>query len=99
MVNGLHMRQLPGEVGRYPFVPELIRSVQLLSTSSSSTTPAKTLAHANVISLSFSPLSTTLFTFERAVKSETEVYKNVRAWNVQSGEEAGGWYQKTQEGW
>jgi translation initiation factor 2A len=74
-------------------------SVHLLSTSSSSATPAKALAHSNVISLTFSPLSTTLFTFERPVKSETDVYKNVKAWNVQTGEEVGGWYQKSQEGW
>ena len=74
-------------------------SVQLLSAASGSSTQAKSLAHSNVISLTFSPLSTTLFTFERPVKSETDVYKNVKAWNVQTGEEVGGWYQKSQEGW
>ena len=74
-------------------------SVQLLSAASGSSTQAKSLSHSNVISLTFSPLSTTLFTFERPVKSETDVYKNVKAWNVQTGEEVGGWYQKSQEGW
>ena len=70
-----------------------------MASSSTSTTPARTIEQANVVSLAFSPLSTYLFTFERPVKSDSDVYRNVKAWNVQTGEEVGGWYQKTQDDW
>jgi translation initiation factor 2A len=52
-----------------------------------------------VVAISFSPLSTTLFTFERPVKSDTDVHKNVKAWSIETGEEVGGWYQKTLDDW
>lgn len=74
-------------------------SVQLLPSSSSSTAPVQTIAQPNVVALSFSPLSTYLFTFERPVKSDTDLHKNVKAWDVKTGEEVGGWYQKTQDDW
>lgn len=74
-------------------------SVQLLPSSSSSTTPSKEIAQTGVVALSFSPLSSTLFTFERPVKSDTDVHKNVKAWDVTSGEEVGSWYQKSLEDW
>ena len=54
---------------------------------------------AGVIALSFSPLSSTLFTFERPVKSDTVVHRNVKAWNVKTGEEAGGWYHRSHDDW
>lgn len=52
-----------------------------------------------VVALAFSPLSSTLFTFERPVKSDSEVYQNVKAWNVATGEQVGGWYHKTGDDW
>jgi hypothetical protein len=51
------------------------------------------------VAAAFSPLSKTLFTFERPVKSDTDVHKNVRAWDVVSGEEVAGWHQKTFDDW
>ncbi|WVQ78662.1 hypothetical protein IAT38_000749 [Cryptococcus sp. DSM 104549] len=74
-------------------------SVELIPASSSSPAP-RTLAQANVVALSFSPLTTYLFTYERPVKTESgEMYKNVKAWEVKTGELIGGWYQKTMEDW
>ncbi|BEJ10879.1 hypothetical protein CspHIS471_0103010 [Cutaneotrichosporon sp. HIS471] len=58
-----------------------------------------TIAQIGVTALAFSPLSSTLFTFERPVKSETEVYKNVKAWSVATGEQIGAWYHKTGDDW
>ncbi|ORX35304.1 eukaryotic translation initiation factor eIF2A-domain-containing protein [Kockovaella imperatae] len=74
-------------------------NVQLLPSSSSSSEPARVIEHPNVMALAFSPLSTTLFTFERPIKSDTEVHKNVKAWDVKTGNEVGGWYQKTYDDW
>lgn len=59
----------------------------------------RTLDQPNVVALAFSPLSTWLFTFERPVKSDTDVHKNVKAWEVKTGELVGGWYQKTMDDW
>lgn len=70
-----------------------------MSTASGSSSAPLTLEQPNIIALSFSPLSTTLFTFERPVKSDTDVHKNVKAWNVKTGELVGGWYQKTMDDW
>jgi translation initiation factor 2A len=55
---------------------------------------------ASAIALTFSPQSKTLFTYERPVKSDgTDVHKNVRAWDVQSGEEVTSWHHKNQDDW
>jgi len=54
---------------------------------------------ANVLLLAFSPLSTWLFTFERPIKSDTDVHKNVKAWDVKTGELVNAWYQKTMDDW
>lgn len=75
-------------------------SVHLLPSSGSSSSSSRTLAPTAVFALKFSPLSTTLFTFERPGKTDgTEVHKNVRAWSVESGEEVAGWHQKSQDDW
>ena len=74
--------------------------MQLVATSSSSTTSAKSIAVAHAIALAFSPLSKTLFTYERPVKSDgTDVHRNVRAFDVQSGEEVSAWHHKDQNDW
>lgn len=65
---------------------------------SSSSGEAVTIEQPGVVALSFSPLASTLYTFERPVKSETDVYKNVKAWSIK-GELIGGWYQKTENDW
>lgn len=62
-------------------------------------TPQRTLEQANVVAIAFSPLSTWLFTFERPVKSDTDVHKNVKAWDTKTGEQISGWYQKTMDDW
>ncbi|WVO14696.1 hypothetical protein L204_102334 [Cryptococcus depauperatus] len=60
----------------------------------------RSLQQANVVSLKFSPLSTYLFAFERPVKTESgEMYKNVKVWDVKTGEIVTGWYHKTKEDW
>ena len=74
-------------------------SVQLLPSASTSTSAARSIGQLNVLSLSFSPQSTTLFTYERPVKSDTEVHKNVKAWSVTTAEKVGAWYQKTHDDW
>lgn len=74
-------------------------SVQLLPSASTSTQATKEIAQPGVLALAFSPLSTYLFTFERPVKSETDVHRNVKAWSVESGEEVGGWHQKSYDDW
>lgn len=73
-------------------------SVHVLASASSSTASTLTLPCVAAVALSFSPLSKTLFTYERPVKSETE-HKNVRAWDVASGEEVGSWHHKSQDDW
>jgi len=111
MEHGLHSPQFQGEPGFFSSLDSLcscsdgenhglrVCRVQILPTSSSSSTPARSIPQANVLALSFAPLSTNLFTFERSVKSDTEVYKNVKAWDEKTGKEVGGWYQKTQDDW
>lgn len=74
-------------------------SVQLLPASPDSTVPPVTIEQPNVVALAFSPLATQLFTFERPVKSETDVHKNVKVWDVKTGELVGGWYHKTGDDW
>ncbi|KAL7420106.1 hypothetical protein Q5752_005071 [Cryptotrichosporon argae] len=78
------------------FAYALADKVVLVSTSA--TPKTVTIVQANVLLLSFSPLGTTLFTFERPVKSDSDVYKNVKAWNTE-GELVGGWYQKGMDDW
>ncbi|EJT52370.1 hypothetical protein A1Q1_04581 [Trichosporon asahii var. asahii CBS 2479] len=65
----------------------LANTVQIVSSSSGE---AVTIEQPGVVALSFSPLASTLYTFERPVKSETDVYKNVKAWSIK-GELIGGW--------
>jgi translation initiation factor 2A len=77
----------------------MIYSVHVLPSASTSTQAAREIAQSGVVAVSFSPLSSTLFTFERPVKSETDVHKNVKAWSVETGEEVGGWHQKTSDDW
>ncbi|WWC86021.1 uncharacterized protein L201_000892 [Kwoniella dendrophila CBS 6074] len=75
-------------------------SVNVLASSSSSSSAPVIISQPNVIALHFSPLSTNLFTFERPVKQDNgEMHKNVKAWNVKTGEEVGGWYSKSMDGW
>lgn len=57
------------------------------------------ISQPNVIALAFSPLASWLFTFERPIKSDTDVHKNVKAWDVKTGELVNGWYQKTMDDW
>lgn len=76
-----------------------IRRVHLIPSSSSSSAPSHVLPAPAAVAAAFSPLSKTLFTFERPVKSDTDVHKNVRAWDVVSGEEVAGWHQKTFDDW
>lgn len=82
-----------------PQTPADVSSVHLLPSASTSTQAAREITQAGVVAISFSPLSSTLFTFERPVKSETDVHKNVKAWSVESGEEVGGWHQKSLNDW
>lgn len=70
-----------------------------MPSASTSAQAARDIPVAGVLALAFSPLSTFLFTFERPVKSETDVHKNVKAWSVETGEEVGGWHQKTFDDW
>ncbi|RXK39670.1 hypothetical protein M231_03024 [Tremella mesenterica] len=77
----------------------LASTVHLIPSSSTSKTTSRVIEQANVLALSFSPLSSTLFTFERPIKSSTDVHRNVKAWNVDTGEEVGGWYHRTQDDW
>jgi translation initiation factor 2A len=80
--------------------PADLRSVHLLPSSAASSISSRTLPAYAVFALKFSPLSKTLFTFERPGKTDgTEVHKNVRAWTVENGEEITGWHQKTQDDW
>lgn len=78
---------------------ELTTSVQLSKSADGVAKSPRTLEQANVVALAFSPRSTWLFTFERPVKSDTDVHKNVKAWDVKTGEQVGGWYQKTADDW
>ncbi|ORY22695.1 eukaryotic translation initiation factor eIF2A-domain-containing protein [Naematelia encephala] len=73
--------------------------VQLLPSSSSSSSSSRTFAAPNVVALAFSPLSTYMFTFERPVKSETDVHKNVKAYDIKTGQELSGWYHRTSDDW
>lgn len=74
-------------------------SVRLLPSASTSTHAARDIDQAGVLAIAFSPLSTHLFTFERPVKSETDVHRNVKAWSVETGEEVGGWHHKSYDDW
>nr|XP_018266926.1 translation initiation factor 2A [Kwoniella dejecticola CBS 10117]OBR89084.1 translation initiation factor 2A [Kwoniella dejecticola CBS 10117] len=75
-------------------------NVHILPSSSSSSSSPVIISQPNVLALNFSPLSTNLFTFERPVKQENgDMHKNVKAWNVKTGEEVGGWYSKSMDGW
>ncbi|WRT63942.1 uncharacterized protein IL334_000869 [Kwoniella shivajii] len=75
-------------------------SVHVLPSSSTSTSSPLEITQPNVIALSFSPLSTNLFTYERPVKQDNgEMHKNVKAWDVKSGLEVGAWYSKSMDGW
>ena len=74
--------------------------MQLVPTSASSSTSTKSIPVTSAIALNFSPLSKTLFTYERPIKSDgTDVHKNVRAWDAQSGEEVASWHHKNQDDW
>ncbi|RSH94843.1 hypothetical protein EHS25_004649 [Saitozyma podzolica] len=84
--------------GEY-FAYALASGVHLIPSSSSSSAPSHVLPAPAAVAAAFSPLSKTLFTFERPVKSDTDVHKNVRAWDVVSGEEVAGWHQKTFDDW
>ncbi|WWC66619.1 uncharacterized protein I206_100522 [Kwoniella pini CBS 10737] len=75
-------------------------SVHVLPSSSSSSSSPVVISQPNVLALNFSPLSTNLFTFERPVKQDNgDMHKNVKAWDVKTGEEVGGWYSKSMDGW
>ncbi|WVQ93627.1 hypothetical protein IAU59_000703 [Kwoniella sp. CBS 9459] len=85
--------------GQY-FAYAVASDVRVLPSSSSSTSSPLTVAQPNVVAVAFSPLSTNLFTFERPVKQDNgEMHRNVKAWDVKSGQEVGGWYQKGLDGW
>ncbi|KAK6905471.1 hypothetical protein I203_106300 [Kwoniella mangroviensis CBS 8507] len=75
-------------------------NVHVLPSSSTSTTSTITINQPNVLALTFSPLSTNLFTFERPVKQDNgEMHRNVKAWDVKTGEEVNGWHSKNMDGW
>ncbi|WOO80461.1 Eukaryotic translation initiation factor 2A [Vanrija pseudolonga] len=74
-------------------------TVELLSAADEPTSAPRTIAQANVVAVSFSPKSSWLFTYERPVKSDTDVHKNVKAWDIATGENVGGWYWKTGDDW
>lgn len=64
--------------------------------------PVHVLAVRNVLDFEFSPQGSYIATFERLVKSADESarpMKNVRLWNVASGEEVAGFTNKSQETW
>ncbi|KAK4686187.1 translation initiation factor 2A, partial [Tremellales sp. Uapishka_1] len=73
--------------------------VHLLSTSSSDSAEPRIVELPNVVNLCFSPLSTTLFTYERPIKSDTDVHQNVKGWSVEDVSNVSSWYQKTMDGW
>lgn len=83
----------------YCLCAQLTSRVSLCRSADGLEGKAVSIAQVGVIALAFSPASSTLFTFERPVKSETEVYKNVKAWSVETGEQVGGWYHKTGDDW
>nr|XP_019048990.1 translation initiation factor 2A [Kwoniella bestiolae CBS 10118]OCF27920.1 translation initiation factor 2A [Kwoniella bestiolae CBS 10118] len=75
-------------------------NVHVLPSSSTSSSSTITINQPNVIALSFSPLSTNLFTFERPVKQDSgEMHRNVKAWDVKTGDEVTGWHSKHMDGW
>ncbi|OCF36320.1 translation initiation factor 2A [Kwoniella heveanensis BCC8398] len=82
------------------FAYAVASDVRVLPASSSSTSSPLTIPQPNVVAVTFSPLSTNLFTFERPVKQDNgEMHRNVKAWDVKSGQEVGGWHQKSLDGW
>lgn len=70
-----------------------------MSSASGSTTASIAISQPGVMALAFSPLSSWLFTFERPIKSDTDVHKNVKAWDTKTGELVGSWYHKTMDDW
>ncbi|WVR03690.1 hypothetical protein IAU60_000685 [Kwoniella sp. DSM 27419] len=82
------------------FAYALASEIRVLPASSSSTAQPLTIPQANVLALAFSPLSSSLFSFERPVKQDNgDMHKNVKAWTVENGNEVGSWYEKRMDGW
>lgn len=99
MESGWHTPWLLGESSdRWEAAADC--SIHVVPTSASSSTSPKLISVSGVFALAFSPLSKTLFSYERPVKiSETETHRNVKAWDVATGDAVGGWHHKTHDDW
>ncbi len=68
--------------------------------SAATLTVVRSLPIPNVIEIGFSPKGTFLSTWERQQKLEDgAIHKNMKVWNVQTGEQVVSFGQKNQEGW
>ncbi|KAG8834022.1 hypothetical protein FRC18_002716 [Serendipita sp. 400] len=67
--------------------------------SATSLAQVRSIPIANVIEIGFSPKGTFISTCERQQKADEHgVHKNLKVWNVQTGEQVASFGQKNQEG-